>query len=67
MPEAPAPLWERSSRHTLPPRERAVMALFNVLDLSVREVAAQLGVASATVRVHLRRGRRHLAALLSMR
>jgi RNA polymerase sigma-70 factor (ECF subfamily) len=48
----------------LPPRERAVMALFYVLDLPVREVAARLGVASATVRVHLTRGRRHLAALL---
>lgn len=48
----------------LPPRERAVMTLFYVVDLPVREVAARLGVASATVRVHLTRGRRHLAALL---
>ena len=48
----------------LPPRERAVKALFYVVDLPVREVAARLGVASATVRVHLTRGRRHLAALL---
>jgi RNA polymerase sigma-70 factor (ECF subfamily) len=48
----------------LPPRERAVMALFYVLDLPVREVAARLGVTSATVRVHLTRGRRHLAAVL---
>jgi RNA polymerase sigma-70 factor (ECF subfamily) len=48
----------------LPPRERAVMALFYVLDLPVREVAARLGIAAATVRVHLTRGRRHLAALL---
>jgi RNA polymerase sigma-70 factor, ECF subfamily len=48
----------------LPPRERGVMALFYVLDLPVREVAARLGIAAATVRVHLTRGRRHLAALL---
>ena len=48
----------------LPPRERAVMALFYVLDLPVREVAARLGIAAATVRVHLTRGRRHLGALL---
>jgi RNA polymerase sigma-70 factor, ECF subfamily len=48
----------------LPPRERGVMALFYVLDLPVREVAARLGIAAATARVHLTRGRRHLAALL---
>jgi RNA polymerase sigma-70 factor (ECF subfamily) len=48
----------------LPPRERAVIALFYVVDMPVRDVAARLGVASATVRVHLTRGRRHLAALL---
>jgi RNA polymerase sigma-70 factor (ECF subfamily) len=48
----------------LPPRECAVMALFYVLDLPVREVAARLGIAAATMRVHLTRGRRHLAALL---
>jgi RNA polymerase sigma-70 factor, ECF subfamily len=48
----------------LPPRERAVMALFYVLDLPVRDVAARLGITAATVRVHLMRGRRHLAALL---
>jgi RNA polymerase sigma factor (sigma-70 family) len=48
----------------VPPRERAVMALFYVMDLPVTDIAARLGVASATVRVHLMRGRRHLAALL---
>jgi RNA polymerase sigma-70 factor (ECF subfamily) len=48
----------------LPPRERAAMALFYVLDLPISEVASRLGIASATVRVHLTRGRRHLAALL---
>jgi len=48
----------------LPPRERAVMTLFYVVDLPVADVAARLGVATATVRVHLTRGRRHLARLL---
>ena len=48
----------------VPPRERAVMTLFYVMDLPVSDIAARLGVASATVRVHLTRGRRHLAALL---
>jgi RNA polymerase sigma-70 factor (ECF subfamily) len=48
----------------LPSRERAVMAMFYVLDLPVADVATRLGIASATVRVHLTRGRRHLATLL---
>jgi RNA polymerase sigma-70 factor (ECF subfamily) len=48
----------------LPERERAVMVLFYLLDLPVAEVAALLGIAAATVRVHLTRGRRHLATLL---
>ena len=48
----------------LPPRERAAMVLFYVLDLPVAEVAARMGVAAPTVRVHLTRGRRRLAALL---
>ena len=37
------------------PRERAVMALFYVLDLPGAEVAARLGIAATTVRVHLTR------------
>jgi RNA polymerase sigma-70 factor (ECF subfamily) len=48
----------------VPQRERAVMVLFYVMDLPVHDVAARLGVASATVRVHLMHGRRRLAALL---
>jgi DNA-directed RNA polymerase specialized sigma24 family protein len=40
------------------------MVLFYVLDLPVAEVADRMGLASATVRVHLTRGRRRLAALL---
>ncbi len=48
----------------LPPRERAVMALFYVIDLPVAEVAQRLGMAAPTVRVHLTRGRRRLASML---
>jgi len=48
----------------LPPKERAVMALFYIVDLPVAEVSARLGMAPPTVRVHLTRGRRHLAAIL---
>jgi RNA polymerase sigma-70 factor, ECF subfamily len=50
-------------RH-LPPRERAAMALFYVDDLPVADVAARMGVAAATVRVHLMKGRRRLRDLL---
>ena len=49
---------------TLPLRERAAMVLFYVLDLPVSEVAARMGVAAPTVRVHLMRGRRRLRDLL---
>ncbi|MGH2539162.1 MAG: RNA polymerase sigma factor [Actinomycetota bacterium] len=67
-PDGPQPsseiagLFEALKR--LPPRERAVMALFYVLDLPAADVAARFGIASPTVRVHLTRGRRHLATLL---
>jgi RNA polymerase sigma-70 factor (ECF subfamily) len=50
-------------RH-LPPRERAAMVLFYVNDLPVAEVASRMGLASATVRVHLMKGRRRLRELL---
>ncbi len=50
-------------RH-LPPRERAAMVLFYVEDLPVADVAARMGVAAPTVRVHLMKGRRRLRDLL---
>jgi RNA polymerase sigma-70 factor (ECF subfamily) len=53
-----------SALKRLPAQERAVMAMFYVLDLPVADVAARLGIASATARVHLTRGRRRLSALL---
>ena len=40
------------------------MVLFYVLDLPVAEVAARMGIAAPTVRVHLMRGRRRLRDLL---
>lgn len=49
---------------SLPLRERAAMVLFYVLDLPISEVAARMGVAAPTVRVHLMRGRRRLRGLL---
>ena len=51
----------------LPLRERAAMVLFYVLDLPVADVAARMGVAAPTVRVHLMRGRRRLRDLLRRR
>lgn len=48
----------------LPPQQRAALVLFYVRDLPVAEVAARMGVAAPTVRVHLMKGRRHLRALL---
>lgn len=48
----------------LPGNQRAAIALFYYEDRSVEEVAAILGCSTATVRVHLHRGRRRLAAFL---
>ena len=48
----------------LPPQQRAAVALHYLEDLPVDEVAGLMEVAPATVRQHLFRARRHLAALL---
>jgi RNA polymerase sigma-70 factor, ECF subfamily len=48
----------------LSPSQRAAVVLHYHLDLPVSEVAARLGMAPATVKVHLHRGRRRLRALL---
>jgi RNA polymerase sigma-70 factor (ECF subfamily) len=48
----------------LPPRQRAVIALFYMEDLPVSEVADILGCSEATVSVHLHRARHRLAELL---
>jgi len=48
----------------LAPNQRAAIVLRHVLDLDVDEVAARMGVAVPTVRVHLFRARRRLRELL---
>lgn len=48
----------------LPGNQRAAIALFYYEDRPVEEVASILGCSEATVRVHLHRGRRRLAAFL---
>ena len=44
--------------------QRAAVFLHYVADLAVKDVAARLGMSSATVRVHLHRGRNRLRELL---
>ena len=48
----------------LPANQRAALILHYYADLPVSEVAALMGVAAATVRVHLHRGRRGLVKIL---
>lgn len=49
----------------LPRNQRIAILLHYVDDLPVADVAAAMGCAEATVRVHLHRGRRRLAQLMS--
>ncbi|MGI8450528.1 MAG: RNA polymerase sigma factor [Streptosporangiaceae bacterium] len=49
----------------LPPRQREVIALRVFLDMDTDEIAAQLGIAPATVRVHLARATAALRQELS--
>lgn len=48
----------------LSPNQRAAIALHYEADLPVAEVASRMGITSATVRVHLHRGRNRLRDLL---
>lgn len=48
----------------LPPRQRAVVALYYLEDLSVAEIADALGIAAGTVKASLWKARRSLAARL---
>jgi RNA polymerase sigma-70 factor (ECF subfamily) len=48
----------------LSPHQRAVIVMHYEADLPVAEIADRLGMASATVRVHLHRGRARLRELL---
>ena len=54
--------WAQVRR--LPKRQAEAVALHYVLDLSVQEVAATLGIAEGTVKVHLSRARETLASRL---
>jgi RNA polymerase sigma-70 factor (ECF subfamily) len=49
---------------TLSPKQRAAIVLRYEADLPIAEIADRMGVAEATVRVHLHRGRRRLRELL---
>lgn len=55
-------VWEAIA--TLPPRQRAAIALHYLEDRPVDEIAEILGCAAATARVHLHRGRTALATRL---
>ena len=48
----------------LPQQQREVVALHYVLDMSVADIAARLGVAEGTVKAHLHRGRHALRETL---
>ena len=50
----------------LPRRQAQVIALYYLDDQSTEEVAVTLGCATSTVRIHLTRGRRALAAQLGV-
>lgn len=49
----------------LPPRRRAIVALHELEEMSVREVARMLRVTEVTVRWHLAMGRKEMAARLA--
>lgn len=48
----------------LPPREKDVMLMRYFRELSDEEIAVEMGLRPVSVRVHLTRARKHLAALL---
>lgn len=51
---------------SLPPKQRDALVLRGVLEMTVTEVAAELGASEATVRSWLSRGRRELARKLGL-
>jgi RNA polymerase sigma-70 factor (ECF subfamily) len=66
-PPAPAdgePAELLASIGRLAPMQRAVLILHHYVGFNTGEIAAQLGVARSTVRVHLSRGRRRLTTIL---
>jgi RNA polymerase sigma factor (sigma-70 family) len=63
-PDLPDPAL-RAAIASLPPRQRAVVALFYLEDRPMEEVADLLGCSTSTGFVHLHKARERLAALLS--
>jgi RNA polymerase sigma-70 factor, ECF subfamily len=54
----------RLALDSLPQRQRVAVVLFYLADLSVKEVAAAMGVSEGSVNKHLHRGRETLRRLL---
>jgi RNA polymerase sigma-70 factor, ECF subfamily len=57
----------RSALERLPPRRRAILILYELEGTGIPEIARLLGVAPVTVRWHLSRGRKQMAAILKGR
>jgi RNA polymerase sigma factor (sigma-70 family) len=57
----------RSALDRLPPRRRAILILYELEGTGIPEISSLLGVAPVTVRWHLSRGRKQMAALLKGR
>jgi RNA polymerase sigma-70 factor (ECF subfamily) len=55
----------RRALDSLPPGQRIPVVMKDVYDLSVREIAQELGIAEGAVKVRLHRARRRLLELLS--
>ena len=66
LPREPAPNPAGRGRRIrqLPGAQRAAIVLFYYEDRPVAEIAAILGCAEATARVHLHRGRKRMAQIL---
>lgn len=64
LPVSAEALAVRDAVGRLPMRYRAVVVLHYLVDLSVQDVATELGIPPATVKTRLARGRRALGALL---
>jgi RNA polymerase sigma-70 factor (ECF subfamily) len=62
--ESPEVIGVLEALRRLSPRQRVAVVLFHEVDLPVSEIARRMGISSATVRVHLHRGRRRLRELL---
>ena len=57
----------RSALDRLPPRRRAILILYELEGTGIPEISSLLGVTPVTVRWHLSRGRKQMAALLKGR